>query len=148
MSSRVPLSLRRQVFSRAEGLCEYCLIHESDTFLGLQIEHIVSEKHGGRTVAENLAAACVFCNRFKGSDIASLTSAGKLIRLFNPRLDLWHEHFRLDRFQILGVSKVGQATTGLLCFNIADRLLERQTLIRIHRYPSPAAAWAHELSLA
>ena len=48
MSSRVPLALRRKVFARAQGLCEYCLVHESDTFLGLQIEHIISEKHGGR----------------------------------------------------------------------------------------------------
>ena len=50
MSSYVPPGLRRLVRSRAEDLCEYCLIHEEDTFLGCQLEHIISEKHGGETV--------------------------------------------------------------------------------------------------
>src|SRR5947199_9182781 len=88
MSSYIPASLRRLVTERAEGLCEYCLIHESDTFFGCQIEHIISEKHGGPTEAANLALACIFCNRFKGTDIATLAPAtGQLCRLFNPRSD-------------------------------------------------------------
>jgi hypothetical protein len=50
MSSYVPVALRRLVAERAEGLCEYCLVHEIDMFFGCQIEHIVAEKHGGATV--------------------------------------------------------------------------------------------------
>src|SRR4051794_5939495 len=74
----------------------YCLIHEDDTFYGCQIEHVIAEKHGGATTEENLALACVFCNQFKGSDIASMSpTSGQLIRLFNPRLDQWSEHFTL-----------------------------------------------------
>ncbi len=64
MSTHVPANLRRFVAERADHLCEYCLIHEDDTFLGCQIEHVIAEKHRGPTVESNLAYACVFCNRF------------------------------------------------------------------------------------
>jgi hypothetical protein len=51
-----------------------------------QVDHIVSRKHGGLSTLENLALACVICNRYKGSDLASLDSqTGELSRLFNPR---------------------------------------------------------------
>jgi len=68
----IPAELRRFVVARAEGICEYCLIAEVDTFYGCEADHILSEKHGGATDAENLAMACVFCNQAKGSDIGSI----------------------------------------------------------------------------
>jgi hypothetical protein len=141
MSSYVPAALRRLVVDRAHGLCEYCLIHEDDTFIGCQVEHIVSEKHGGMTNEENLAYACVFCNRFKGSDIASISaSTGQLCRLFNPRSDEWARVFRLDGATILPKTDVGEVTVQLLGMNHPERLLEREILRRVNRYPSPAAA--------
>jgi hypothetical protein len=141
MSSYIPASLRRLVTERAEGLCEYCLIHESDTFFGCQIEHIIAEKHGGPTEAANLALACIFCNRFKGTDIATLAPATRqLCRLFHPRTDRWVDHFRLDDdARIVGLTDIGQATALLLGFNHPDRILERETLIAAARYPSPGA---------
>ncbi len=30
--TRIPAELRQLVASRAEGLCDYCLIHEAETF--------------------------------------------------------------------------------------------------------------------
>jgi hypothetical protein len=140
MSSYVAAQLRRLVVDRAEGLCEYCLIHEDDTFLGCQIEHIISEKHRGETNEANLAYACVFCNRSKGTDIAALSPDTKqLCRLFNPRSDRWSEHFRLDRYRIVGLTEVGRATAELLRFNQPDRLLERQVMAEVGRYPSDPA---------
>jgi hypothetical protein len=47
MSSYVSPILRKRVIDRADHVCEYCLIHEDDTFLGCQIEHIINEKHDG-----------------------------------------------------------------------------------------------------
>ena len=140
MSSYVPAHLRRLVSSRAEELCEYCLIHEDDTFLGCQIEHIISEKHGGQTVEANLALACVFCNRFKGTDISTLSPAtGQLCRLYDPRTDRWTEHFRLTGAHIVGLTEIGKATASLLGFNHPDRLLERDALVEAGRYPSDPA---------
>jgi 5-methylcytosine-specific restriction endonuclease McrA len=97
VSSYLTVELRRLVVSRAEGLCEYCMIHEADTFFGCEIDHIVSEKHGGVTEPENLAFACFFCNRHKGTDLGSIAGpTNRLIRFFNPRTDRWPEHFVLD----------------------------------------------------
>jgi hypothetical protein len=139
MSSYVSPALRRLVAERAEHLCEYCLIHEDDTFLGCQVEHIISEKHGGATIESNLAYACIFCNRLKGSDIATLTRDGGLCRLFHPRTDSWFDHFRLNGAHVEATSDVGEATATLLGLNHVDRLLERQELGEIGRYPSGAA---------
>ena len=140
MSTHVPAALRRLVERRADGLCEYCLIHEDDTFLGCQIEHIRSEKHHGPTTATNLALACVFCNRHKGNDIATIPlGTGVLSRLFNPRLDQWAEHFELRGSVIEPLTAMGEATAQLLLFNHPDRLVEREALIAGGRYPVAAA---------
>lgn len=125
--------------NRACGLCEYCLIHESDTFLGCQVDHIVSEKHAGPTVAANLAYACTLCNRAKGSDIGSITSAGLFCRFFNPRQDAWSDHFELQDVRINPRSDIGEVTARILEFNRVERLLERQAQVFVRRYPSPAA---------
>jgi hypothetical protein len=140
MSSYVSPALRRLVELRAEDLCEYCLIHADDTFLGCQMEHIISEKHGGQTVDTNLALACVFCNRAKGSDIGTLSPrTGNLCRLYNPRNDRGSEYFRLDRDRIVGINEIGEATAAMLAFNHPDRILERAELAKVNRYPCAAA---------
>lgn len=92
------------------------------------------------TREENLAYACVFCNRAKGSDIASISpGTGMLCRLFNPRTDRWQEHFAMDGATIRTLTEVGEVTKRLLGFNHVDRIIEREALIAVRRYPSPAA---------
>lgn len=139
----VPAALRRQIAHRADFLCEYCLLHEDDTYFGCEVDHIISEKHGGLTQTDNLAYACFACNRSKGSDIASLVPGTvRLVPLFHPRRDRWHKHFRLsdtDGITIATVSDVGEATARLLRINDSDRLVERQALRTASRYPVPAA---------
>ena len=140
MSSYINAALRRLVAIRAEYLCEYCLIHEEDTFFGCEVDHIISEKHGGQTEADNLAFACAFCNRSKGSDVGSIVQrTGVFVRFFNPRTDLWVEHFALDGVTIMALSEMGEVTARILDFNSSERLLERQTLQTLGRYPSAAA---------
>ena len=128
--SYIGLELRRHVTSRAARRCEYCLIHEEDTFIGCQIDHVISEKHGGLTNANNLALACVFCNRYKGSDIATLDEIGNLTALFNPRTQLWHEHFQFVGLHILGTTSIGRSTSRLLRFNDYERLEERRLQVK------------------
>src|SRR5438128_749523 len=128
MSDYVREDLRRQVVARAEHLCEYCLIHEGDTYFGCEVDHIIGLKHGGPTEADNLAYACFFCNRQKGSDIGSiLWPTGELLRFYNPRIDQWSEHFRLDGAIIKPISGIGEVTARILGFNDAGRVLERHT---------------------
>ena len=138
-STYISAELRRQVIARAERICEYCLIHEDDTFFGCHIDHTLSEKHGGQTQADNLALSCTFCNLHKGSDIASLSSVGALYRFFNPRIDQWSEHFVLNGDAIQPQTEIGEVTARIFQFNVAERILERQALIEVARYPGEAA---------
>jgi hypothetical protein len=136
----ITAELRRLIVARAEGICEYCLIAEEDTFYGCEADHVISEKHGGDTGADNLAYACVFCNQAKGSDIGSIHwETQSFVRFFNPRTDDWSDHFRLVGSRLEGITPVGIVTAQILGFNTSARLLERKTLMDAGRYPSTAA---------
>jgi 5-methylcytosine-specific restriction endonuclease McrA len=87
--------LRQLVTDRALSACEYCRLHENDAAFRHEVDHFISQKHGGSEHHSNLALACFLGNRYKGSDIAALDSAGELVQLFHPRTQRWPEHFRL-----------------------------------------------------
>lgn len=138
--SYIPAELRRQVFARAAEHCEYCLTAEDDTFYGCEVDHIISEKHGGPTDLENLALACVCCNQAKGSDIGSIRwESQEFVRFFNPRTDRWADHFELVGNRIEGLTAIGAVTARILGFNDTERVMERQALQGVRRYPSPEA---------
>lgn len=69
--SYIPAPIRRSVIDRAAGRCEYCLVHDEDVLLPHEPDHIIAEQHGGKTELDNLALACIHCNRRKGPNIAS-----------------------------------------------------------------------------
>lgn len=140
MSNRISPEVRQIVADRANFICEYCLIAEADSYYAFQVEHIISRKHDGSSELENLAFACVFCNRHKGSDIGSLAQkTGELVGFYNPRVDRWHDHFLLDNVRIQPISDRGEATIRILQMNHDDRILEREILVKLGRYPSEAA---------
>ena len=115
MTRYVRADLRRLVETRANRLCGYCLIHEDDTYLGCQVDHIIAEKHGGATDADNLGYACTFCNRTKGTDIGSIApSTGEFTRIFNPRTDRWSDHFSLSGVVIEPRTPIGETTARVL----------------------------------
>jgi hypothetical protein len=141
-STYVSADLRRLVVARAESLCEYCLVHADDAFFGCEVDHVVSEKHGGLTTADNLAFACLPCNRRKGSDIGSVAEGtGALTRFYNPRTDVWLEHFSYDEdgSVIRPLSEIGEVTARIFGFNQPEQVLERESLRTGGRYPVPAA---------
>jgi len=136
MSSYINNDLRQLIAMRAAYLCAYCLIHESDTSHGCQVDHIISLKHDGVTAPENLAYACVFCNRHKGTDVGSVVwPTQQFVRFYNPRKDRWTEHFKLDGALIRPLTDIGKATAQIFGFNHSDRVLERQVLMAIGKYP-------------
>ena len=136
MASDVSEELRAEVARRAGQRCEYCLIHEGDAGFSHQVDHIVSRKHGGSSAADNLAYACVICNRHKRSDVASIDPrTGGIVRLFNPRSDHWADHFQLEGAVIEPVSGIGSATASLLRLNAPERISERRLLQSLGRYP-------------
>ena len=137
MGSDTTEALRSEVARRAQHRCEYCLIHEPDIAFRLQVDHIISRKHGDLSGLENLAYTCVLCNRSKGSDIASIDGRNdEIVRLFHPRRDLWFEPFRVDGNLIRALSDEGSVTAELLRFNAPERLAERSLLQTLSSYPS------------
>jgi hypothetical protein len=130
---------RRAVAERARHRCEYCLLHEEDGFYEYHIDHIISVKHGGTNALDNLAYTCSFCNYHKGTDVGSiLWETGEFVRFFNPRRDLWSDHFRLEGAHIEPLTDIGRATARIFGFNTLARIQEREALIATGRYPPSA----------
>jgi hypothetical protein len=55
-------ALERLVRDRAGGRCEYCHLPQIGSRAPFEIDHIIPRKHHGRTIAGNLALACVYWN--------------------------------------------------------------------------------------
>jgi hypothetical protein len=137
--TRILASLRREVRERAGERCEYCLLTESQAFFPHEPDHLIALKHGGETTLANLAWACFDCNRFKGSDIASIDAVtGELVRLFNPRTQRWSEHLSLNGGYIIPLTSFGRVTEKLLRLNLASRVEVRERLAAAGLYPLKA----------
>ena len=134
--SYIPAALRRSIYQRAEGRCEYCRIPDDDAFMPHEIDHIYAEKHGGETAESNLCLSCWICNRRKGTDLASLDpDTGEITPLFHPRDHHWNDHFRLSGAVIEPLTPQGRVTVRLLQLNKRERIDERRILIASGRYP-------------
>ncbi|MFN3852510.1 MAG: HNH endonuclease [Spirosomataceae bacterium] len=132
MSRYISENLRNFVSKRANFCCEYCKVHSQFSFFSFHIDHIISIKHGGKTNKENLALTCPICNVNKGSDIATiLENIESPVRFFNPRIDIWTNHFELDDSGVItSKTDIGAATIKILDLNHIDSIIERQELIR------------------
>jgi len=127
---------RESVRQRAGCRCEYCRLPDFCMDLeDFHVEHVIARKHGGKDQMENLAWSCIFCNLYKGPNLASFDpDTGALTRLFDPRRDLWDEHFRLDGVRICGVTAVGRTSVWLLEMNSEILLSLRASLMREGRW--------------
>jgi hypothetical protein len=86
----------------------------------LEIEHIIPRARGGSEDESNLWLSCSLCNRYKGSQTTGTdTLDGAQVELFNPRAQVWSEHFRWspDGTLIQGVTPVGRAAVAALRLN-------------------------------
>jgi hypothetical protein len=110
---------------------------QEHAFFGFHVDHIISRKHGGKSVASNLALACFPCNVAKGTDLGStMGNPRRLIGLYHPREHRWTEHFKLHGARIAPLTEIGEVTARLLRLNSQDRLIERRTLAASGLYPS------------
>lgn len=136
MSRNIPDALRKTVAERAGYRCEYCRRLEADSFIKFQIDHIISRKHRGQTILENLAYSCSICNGNKGSDIGTiLQDSETFVRLFNPRKHSWFDHFYVQEGMICSKTDIGEATILVLELNAVSRILERLDLIKAGLFP-------------
>jgi 5-methylcytosine-specific restriction endonuclease McrA len=126
----VPAGLRRSVFERAAGRCEYCLLAQTGQEAAFHIDHIEPQAADGPTVFENLALACVSCSLRKAARRTALDPATKReVPMFHPRKDRWPAHFRWQGALIVGISSIGRATVAALAFNRAVAYAIRAQLL-------------------
>jgi hypothetical protein len=112
--------VRRRVRAAARDRCGYCLSHQRYVMGRLEVEHIIPRAHGGGDEESNLWLSCSPCNRYKGSQVSGADpEGGETMPLFNPRVDVWGDHFRWspDGASIVGITPVGRATVVALKLN-------------------------------
>ncbi|MCG8451098.1 MAG: HNH endonuclease [Pirellulales bacterium] len=122
-------TLRQLVRVRASDRCEYCRVPQFAFLPRFHVEHIRAQSHQGSDDPSNLCLACPRCNRLKGPNPSSYDpTTDELVRLYNPRLDAWDNHFAMRGELIDGTTPIGRATVALLQMNDEQRLTVRRTL--------------------
>ena len=130
-------TLRQQITRRARGLCEYCQTSQS-IVIEMEIDHIIPESSGGSTAEENLCLACGSCNGFKGASQTALDPETKqIVPLFNPRAQIWSDHFRWSDSgtRLIGLTPSGRATINRLKINRAITVKARQRWVAAGWHP-------------
>ncbi|MBD1919780.1 HNH endonuclease [Microcoleus sp. FACHB-831] len=134
----IPASLRRLVIQRADNRCEYCGISQIGQVATFHIDHILPVVAGGETIAENLALACVSCSLRKGArQNLEDSETGEVVSIFNPRQQVWKEHFDWNGVQVVGLTATGRATMQALDLNRATMLAIRAEEELLGRHPPP-----------
>ena len=104
MPIRISENIREIVEQRAGDNCEYCRLPKTEGHFRHHIDHIIPRQHDGETTIENLALACWRCNINKGTNVAAFDlETGDLTPLFNPRKDVWTQHFQIDEDGIINL---------------------------------------------
>jgi len=120
--------IRQQVEQRARERCEYCHAPQNACGYRFHLEHIIPRTKGGEDALSNLALACASCNLAKAAKVTGIDpKTSKEVALFNPRTQVWEEHFRWasDQQTIEGLTKMGRATVATLSMNSELRLKAR-----------------------
>lgn len=131
---------RHQAFvaRRAAYRCEYCLAPEVLFNNSMEVEHIRPVARGGTDDLLNLALACRSCNGYKHTaTMARDPLTRRLVRLFNPRTDVWDQHFAVDKdtARIEGRTEVGRATVVCLKMNSRKHVEARHVWIVLFGFP-------------
>jgi hypothetical protein len=93
----------------------------------MHVDHI---DPGGADTLDNLCLACGNCNLSKAQATTSIDpETGYQVQLFNPRTDVWNDHFEWmpDGIILKGRTSVGRATIERLKIN-QQRVVDARTL--------------------
>jgi HNH endonuclease len=119
--------LEAKVRAKANERCEYCLMHQALQGASFHIEHVIPRCVGGNSGLSNLALACPGCNLHKADRVEAVDEeTGKTVPFFNPRADPWDQHFRFDRYSVVGLTPIGRATIRALNLNHPRRVQIRK----------------------
>lgn len=132
-------SLRKRVREAAYNRCGYCQIPGEYVYAPMEIDHLLPIAAGGTDDEANLWIACPWCNSYKHDQTEARDAvSNEIVRLYNPRTDVWGDHFAFDehdKARILGISMIGRVTAAALRFNNDDALNFRRLLVRLGLYP-------------
>mgnify|MGYP000448051499 CR=1 FL=1 len=126
---------KRLVYERANGCCEYCQTCEHNTGQSMHIEHI--DPNGGDDLS-NLCLSCSNCNYSKSDFTSALDPETNTQQaLFNPRMQLWDDHFLWvdGGLRIQGKTDVGRATIVRLKMNQSRVVRARNNWIIAGSHP-------------
>jgi hypothetical protein len=129
----VPANVRRSVAVQARHRCGYCLTPEALTGAAMEVEHVIPEAMGGKTVEDNLWLSCRRCNGHKGARTHAADPVTQAeVPLFNPRAQSWGDHFEWsqDGVRILGKTAIGRATAAALQMNDLLIVAARERWVR------------------
>jgi hypothetical protein len=129
--------LRQLVRERAGRRCEYCHLPDwAAAAATFHVEHILAKQHGGPDAPHNRCWSCHRCNLHKGPNLSGRAPrTGKVVRLFNPRRQLWKRHFQWHGAILVGRTQIGRATIAVLNINDPQRLQLRQILMSEGEWP-------------
>ncbi|WP_219898752.1 HNH endonuclease [Phormidesmis priestleyi] len=91
----ISVEVVRQVREAAQNRCGYCLSPQFLVMARLEIEHLIPASKGGSSEESNLWLACPICNGYKADKTEAIDpETRESVSLFNPRSQVWTEHFR------------------------------------------------------
>jgi hypothetical protein len=128
-------ALKQQVYERAAGCCEYCQTSEANSGQTMHVDHI--DPNGSDTL-DNLCLACWNCNTSKHRAVSAVDpETEQVVPLFNPRRDVWDEHFEwLDTgIWIRGLTATGRATVDRLKMNRPTIVIARKRWVEGGYHP-------------
>ena len=136
--AHIPKALRDRVTEQARRRCGYCLTPEAIVGVPMEVDHIFPEALGGETVEENLWLACGPRNNHKNCRVVGLDPQTQhLVRLFDPRAQLWAEHFAWSKEGdlIIGLTATGRATVVAVNLNRPPLVKARQLWASVGWHP-------------
>lgn len=101
----------------------------------MHTEHIIPD---GGDESDNLCLACPNCNLTKSSATSAIDpESEQVVTLFNPRIQLWSEHFGWNdnHLRIQGKTAIGRATIERLKMNRKRIVRARRNWIRSGTHP-------------
>lgn len=136
--SKISKHLRAKVEEHAKRRCEYCQTTMAISTQRFEVEHIKPLSSGGKTELNNLALSCRGCNSYKHTQTHALDKiSGNYVQLYNPRRDVWEEHFTWGKvpFLLEGLTAKGRASIEALHLNRSQLVSVRKILQHVHLHP-------------
>ena len=130
------VDLIKKVEARARQRCEYCQMHQALQGATFHLEHIVPASAGGLEEPANLAWACPHCNLKKSNRLTATDPDAKTaVRLFNPRIDRWEDHFAWLGHVVVGRTPIGRALVAAFDLNHPRRQRIREAEQHFDLFP-------------